>query len=500
MDEKIVIILLLNIIVYWRTLYYGYVGDDVERSQRKPCKDSNTCEEFKKVNMQACQPCKKPEFKNFIQRWHIQFMGIRHLNAMHAHFITLWIHTICCVAIYLCLGANNVSFLTAILFSINPINLQGSVWISGRPYVTSTFLTLLMIIPAFWFLGNYNSILPYLSTIPYYLTSFFSVNAWFAPLAFLFMPYWWMSFMIIIFLIICRRNRETIHRKIWETGPVKTTNREMRSIKPDKLIVFIKCYGYYFRICLFPYILGIDHKFMYGFGTNQTDTRLGYTINKDFWIGLICILLVPISYYFAPREVFWGLWWFTCNIAMWSNFLTIQQQISQRYCYLATVGMMFALSALIINYPILITAFIVFYLTRLWWSMPSYTDDYWAVEHCTIETKNFHYMWLMRSVKKFFSREFQGALYDILTAYKCKPYDFKVLYNISALSLITGNLPQAKQYLEIAKSNTYDEMEGEVLVPITALEKAIANAEEQIKTVGSGVPIKIDLAQVQVVK
>ena len=46
--------------------------------------------------------------------------------------------------IYLALGKNNLSFLTAILFSINPVNIQGSVWISGRNYVISSILTLAM--------------------------------------------------------------------------------------------------------------------------------------------------------------------------------------------------------------------------------------------------------------------------------------------------------------------------------------------------------------------
>ena len=460
--EKTGVIALINLIVYYRTLFYGYVGDDLERSQRT-----------------------EPVFKNWRHRWWIQFIGLRHTNSMVAHFITLWTHTICCALIYLALGCNNVSFLTALLFSINPINIQGSVWISGRNYVTSTILTLLMFIH------------PLVSIIPYYFTSFFAVNAWFAPLAFLWTPYWYLSLMIPLVFFFTKHNKSTLKRKLWETGGVKTTNAEMRAVKPDKLIIFLKCFGYYFRLCLFPYITGIDHKFMYGFGTNQTDNKKGYSLDKDFCIGLICAVMPFLAYFMGYRRVGWGLWWFAVNIAMWCNFITIQQQIGQRYVYLANVGMMFAVSSLIVNYPILISIVITAYMVRLWYIMPSYINDYWAVEHCVMENKNFHYIWIMRGVKKYFNKDFPGAMLDFMEAYKYKPYDFKVCYNIAALSLVLGNVPQSRQFITLAKENIYDEMEGEANNPIIGLEKVITEVEVTLK---SSPNFNLDLNRIMVVK
>ena len=75
---KLAMITGLNLIVYYKSLFFGYVGDDVERSERKT-----------------------PVFKNTFHRWWIQFIGLRHINSMVSHFISLWTHIICCWFIYL---------------------------------------------------------------------------------------------------------------------------------------------------------------------------------------------------------------------------------------------------------------------------------------------------------------------------------------------------------------------------------------------------------------
>lgn len=463
MINRIIYLLLLNLIVYFRTIYFGYVGDDMEVATHKR--------------------------ESYKTRWHWywgQFIGSCHRDTMSAHFITVLVHSVVCVTIYLVLGMNTVSFLAAALFAINPVNIQGSVWISGRNYATSSILTLLMFA------------CPILSVIPYYCTSFFAVNAWFAPLVFLWTPHWYWASMIPFVFLITKRNKAILHRKLWETvGGTKTTNTEMRAMKPDKLIIFTKTLGYYFRLCLVPWRLGIDHKFLYGFGTNKTDNEIGYRINGDFWIGVACGLTPFVAFFLGYRAIGWGLWWFCINIAMWCNFITIQQQISQRYTYLACIGLMYALANLIIAYPIIITVFLAGYLARLWYIMPSYINDYWAVEYCIVESKTFHYMWMMRAVKKYFAKDFQGAFYDLNEAYLWKPYDFKVLFNLSVVFLVLGNLGESRKFLQLARENVYDEMESEIGKEVKVVEEAQQNVEEQLK---KGPTVNIDLKKLMVVK
>jgi len=464
--EKALIIALVNLLLYFRTIYFGYVSDDVERSLRKQ------------------------EFKNRLHGWWLQFICMKHIHPQVAHFLTIITHTLCCISVYFGLktftGLDSVSFITALLFSVNPVNIQGSVWISGRNYVTATILCMLMLI------------FPPSVPVLYHATSYFAVNAWFFPLIFLFSKWWFMAFSIPVVWLLFKRNRKIMHVKIWDS-PVKTTNTEMRSPKPMKIIPFLKTVGYYTKLCIFPWVMGIDHAFLYGFGTNKTDNEKGYNLDMSLIIGIISVLLPFIAYFYGFKWCAWGLFFFLVNIAMWGNYVTIQQQISQRYAYLANVGMMFAIASLIVNYPIIVTIFLTAYIVRLWYHMPAYQDDWWVVEETVGESRSFHYPWVVRGMKKFSMKDFLGAMFDFQQAYKCKPYDFKVLYNLASTSLALGNVPQAEQFLKLAKENMYDEMETDKETPvIKALTEELESIKNQIAK--SQTSLQINLARVFAVK
>ena len=465
--ERIAIIAVLNLIFFYKTLSYGYVGDDVERAERK-----------------------EPIFKSNFHRWWIQFIGLRHLAPQVAHFISLVVHTICCVAIYLALGRNNISFLAAILFSIHPMNIQGSVWISGRNYVTASILSLGMI--AF----------PTFSWLFYMTTSHFAVNAWFAPLIFLGTKYWYMIGIIPLVWLIDRTNRATLHRKMWETGGLKTTNTEMRAVKLQKIIPYTKTFLYYITLGIFPHTIGIEHTYLRGFGTNKTDNDIGYKMNKIFWVGVLLLGILGFNFIrcmITGWTPFWfGLFWYFINISMWCNFVTYQQHITERYAYLANIGLVYSLASILINYPIAMGVFIVGYMVRLWYVMDMYRNDYWAVEYTIAESKNMYYMWLMRGVKKFCAKDYVGAIYDFNEAYNHKNYDLKVLYNIAVTSFVLGDTNRAKEFLGKAKENVYDELDEDVKPTFKGLEDYIKVVEEA-RAKGE-TQIQIDLSRLSVVK
>jgi tetratricopeptide (TPR) repeat protein len=183
---------------------------------------------------------------------------------------------------------------------------------------------------------------------------------------------------------------------------------------------------------------------------------------------------------------------------MWCNFVTYQQQIAERYTYLANIGMMYAIANLIINYPIVITVFLVAYLVRLWFVMDTYLSDYWAVEHTLMDMKKMHYMWLMRGVKKFMARDYPGALCDFNEAYQHKNYDLKILYNLSVCYFVLGDEVHAKEYLEKARVNIYDELEEAVKPSFDKLDGLI-KLVENAKAKGEKM-VQVDLSQIMVVK
>jgi hypothetical protein len=464
--EKIAIIGLINLLVYWKTIYYGWVGDDVERSEREQ------------------------KFKNIFHRWWLQFVGLKHRDQQVSHFITLLTHAVCCMTIYIALGHNNVSFLTAILFSVNPVNMQGSVWISGRNYVTASILALFMFI------------FPKLSWAFYMLTSRFAVNAWFAPLAFLGTSNWYYIGIIPLVWIVDKTNKHILHLKVNETAGIKTTNTEMKAVAVRKIMPFIKTYIYYLSLCLIPFNLGVEHTFLRGFGTNKTDNERGYRKSPLFWFGLIVFLSICSWSAWCIikgwNPICWGLFWFTINIAMWCNFITYQQQIAERYVYLANIGTMFALANIVIGYPVIATAFVVGYSVRLFYSMDIYKNDWWAVENTLKEFPRQYYMWLMRGVKKFMDSDHRGAIRDFHEAYLHKPYDLKVLFNLSSTYFILGDIFKAREFFNKAKENIYDELHDEVKPAFDQLESLIKQVEEAHAR--GEKQCQVDLSRVMVVK
>ena len=123
---QIATIVFLNIAVYAHSLKLGYVSDDVAGLSRK--------------------------FKSRRERIYNCIVSVPSGNKRIDHALNILAHTLVCVMMYLALGQNEVSFMAALLFSVNPTNNQGSVWISGRHYAWCAFFVLsaLWVIKSFW--------------------------------------------------------------------------------------------------------------------------------------------------------------------------------------------------------------------------------------------------------------------------------------------------------------------------------------------------------------
>ena len=458
--DSILLIILVNFIVYFRTLRYHYVSDDLVVSWKK-----------------------EPRVRNFVHGLWVQFWGHRYLNAQHAHLLTLLLHTFNCILIYTLFHNYPFALTAALLFSVNPVNMQGgAVWLSGKGYSVATTVTLLMFL------------FPCLAPIFYWCAPYLAPSAFFTPMGFIGTKWWFWIFLIPIFMKWGAMGK-IIHHKVYDQSN-KTVNTEMITIKPTKIIPFIKSFGYYFWLCLIPHKIGLYHKFLYGFGTNKIDNQKGYKIDKDFWIGLGIICGIGLHILFFHNIASWGLIWFSVNMAMWCNLKTIQQQIAERYCYLANVGTMLFLAQVIQHYSPLVIIFLSFYITRLWYVMPSYISDYWILEYNIHEEKQLHYPWVMRGVKKFGMMDFKGAFHDWCEAHQHKPYDFKVLYNLACASLVMGDFKNARKFYDEATKFKYDGIEEEINPLFKELEIEIIKAEQQAHT-GK---YQIDLNRVRVVK
>ena len=122
--ERIFILIILNLIVYFRLLRYGYIIDD------------------------NCIPQGKG--KNFLQTFWWQLTSRKYSNLQVEHLQRLAVHIINSCLIYIAFGKTDVSFLAALLFSVNPWGNQVPCWLNAIGYGMSCMLVLLMVIFKGW--------------------------------------------------------------------------------------------------------------------------------------------------------------------------------------------------------------------------------------------------------------------------------------------------------------------------------------------------------------
>jgi len=444
----IALIILVNLLFYLKTLKYQGICDDIPV---------------------FAQNIKIPGglWMKFWYHWH----GRKYTSYKLAHAITISIHTINCILIYIAFGMNYTSLLASLLFAVNPVNNQGSMWISGKGYSTNTMCALLM-----W-------MFPYFSIIPYCFGTYFcGPSLVFFPLVFLFTKYWYLSFLVIIGLL---REKDRIFNKKDPASKFNTeSNKELLSVKPRKLIIALKSYGYYFINALSARILGFYHNYLFLHGVCEAENKKSYIIDRYFFIGIF--LAGAVLY---TRDI--GLVWFTIVIAQWCNFISFNQTISNRYIYLGNVGLMYLVARILINFPILLGALLAYYITKLIFFTVFYKNEYWSIEYACIEQPDFFYEWQNRAVYCFHNKNYHGAIGNLNKANELRPKDWKVLYNTSQIYLLLGNMNSAKKYYEEATQCTIDGREEIINKLNKRLKSWIDEIENQAKTNNNQVQIDL---------
>lgn len=412
MLEKISIILLANIIFYAKSICFKYSSDDIPVFQNPP----PTRDKWEKIMF-----------------W---LDGRIRTNPQADHFLTILMHATVCVFIYLGFGKNDVSFLAALLFAFNPTTNQGSVWISGRSYVLAAIgMTGILAIPILGF--------------PFLLLAMYTNAGFIAPLTLigsnasgilLFLP--------LAFFINWRRFSGNVKNKM--THEMIT---EDKAIKPEKIVLALKTFGFYTTLCLFPFRNAFYHSYL------QSSSGCGrfkaYSVNdRFFWIGLTMAVSIVLYWILVPWNMvsFGLLWWCVC-IAPFSNFMRMSQEIAERYCYLPMVGLMFVLATMIISYPILIAIFLTAYAVRMWFLMDMYQDEYYLLEHSCILDPSSWFVWHVRAMKRWNSKSIQEAVILWVMAHRISPNEFKLNMNLATILATNNNKKEALEYLKKAEEN-----------------------------------------------
>lgn len=434
------LIIAVNVLFYWRALKFHLICDDIPVFN---------------------QPVEIPKGWWMFFWYHLH--GRKYTNTKFCHVLVLCIHTLNCLLIYWVFGHSQLSLLAALLFALNPTNNQSSIWISGKGYAMNLTCALLM-----WGF-------PLASPLIYlYGTYFQGPSLMFFPLMFLLTKHWYLAFLVILGLY---REYGRIFDKKNPASKFNTeSNKELLSVKPKKLIVAMKSLGYYAFNSVTALRLGFYHKYLFAFGVNQEDNKEAYRIDKYFWAGIVMVLITL----FSLRYTF-GLAWFCITLGMWLNFISFNQTITMRYIYIPNAGLMLVLATLLVEFPFLAIIVLTYYATRLSMFMFFYKNEYWSIEYSCIEQPKFFYPWQNRAVHCFQNQNYHGALGNMLKANELRPNDWKILYNLSQIYMMVGNINACKGFYEQAKKFVIDGREEQIGRLMERLGKWIAEIEELAK-------------------
>jgi hypothetical protein len=381
---------------FLRTIKYQYVSDDIPSAKREK------------------HPVK---WKHWL--WVLE--GHLKSNPEMDHFITMMIHGLVCALIYIAFGANDVSFLAAFLFMVNPANNQGSIWISGRSYVWPT-LGLLACLS-----------FPYLSPFLLLGVTFYNIG-FVTPILLCFSAHpWTVAFLPVAWLFHWKRFHKSVEAKV-----KMELFYEDRQIHPKKLILATKTFGFYITHALFPIKNTFYHEFLQSLAGSMS--HKGYTFCRFFWIGIISIISI-ITYIITHGldTISFGLIWWCICIFPFLNLMRIHQEIAERYMYMPTVGLMLSFAMLLNTSPILQSIFLTAYATKLWFWMPAYKDDFWLVEYSRLHCPGAWFAWHISAMKRWDAGSRHEAMVLWVMAKMISPKEFKVLFNLSTALRLAKN-------------------------------------------------------------
>jgi len=426
--------LVLCFLVYIPTLWNSYVVDDFVVYKTTPKEKPKN--KWKELWLQFLGSA----------YWNDQLEEGRQVTNKFAHATSILIHVVTCTLIYFAFRAiagNDVAYLAAILFALNPANSEVSIWLSGRWYGFVTIIALVC-----WLCPWTMAIL---ALIGLYLPRNL-VALTFFPLVFLTLPTTMSLFALYMI--------PNIYKCGWIFRPKDNpkfdsykANPEAMVIHPRKIIIFFKFLGYYFVNGLFAFQTATYHEYNSEFVSTKKGILKSYRADVYFFIGIMFVCLLIANFMYDYKVALLGLFWFFVTIGMWCNFVTTgQMHVGLRYSYLPNVGLMLFLAANVINYPYIAGGFIFWYLRQLLYTMVLYKNDWWHNTFQIISEPKFYYSWLMHGNMMFARGHFQAAFADYTEGTYYEPDNFKLHYNMSSACVALGNIEAAIRCLEKAKT------------------------------------------------
>lgn len=386
----------------------------------------------------------------------------------HDNIFRIFLYTVICVLIYLAFGANQISFWAAILFALNPVNNQISLWSNGRRYVVNIILVLLMMI------CMDHSLWP-VSLILYAMTMSFHVTAIFAPLA-LGNPWFSAVIPIVGWLAMPR-----IIKKINARNKI-IFDDDRRKFTPKRFVIIVKQYGHYFFKMLLPERCQMSYEKMYYWGITEKGNRDAYAFNREFWIGAFAFVLSVALWYIVPGAYKSYVVFMVLATLQWCAIIPVIQDMADRYCNLANVFMMFFVSYLVHTYlgiyalPVL-AALATYYFVNLKTVMLMYRNlghffeyhRYFTPALPAQKKELINHLLKENDVTAAYMLAREGLVYN--------PTEYIFLQQMAVCHFRIGEFVKAKEYVKKAMENYYIGQKEAQEKPLLELLKVLEHPE-----------------------
>lgn len=425
-------IIIINLALYLKTLRYKFVSDDFT-VWRNP-----------------------PPFKNAWHKAWLRFIGAAKLLSPSVHFVrangknfvavvkteefehllALLIHIAICIAIYFAFGGSQTAFIASMLYSVNPVNNQGTIWPGGRGYALPILSLLLAMC------------VPLASLILLYFCSWFTIG-FLAPLALVGSTKWYLlCWMPLIWFIHSRKYTTAIKLK----SSFESFDHD-KKMDISKVVIFFKTMGFYFILCIFPFRITFYHNQLQSMSGNDIMRNKARSLDRYFWAGISLFFGTLIYGVLNWGILGWSLLAFIITIIPFCNVVRANQEIAERFACMPNVFLTFAVATLISQYPILVAVFMTFYATRTYYTLNAYKDEYWITEFAIIEDPHAWWAWHCRAMKRWDTQSYKEALILWVMALMISPKEFKVLMNIATCLRLLKNDKEADEYLLRAEQN-----------------------------------------------
>jgi hypothetical protein len=370
------------------------------------------------------------------------------------HILSIVIFNLAILAAYPALSVllgERLALLTLLLFVVHPISTQAVAWISGIGY-SLAFLWLGLTLDLILYVKPNSLETSILVFVLFIILQYLMVNALMATATFciilLFLGY--PSYALISAVISLCLGINVIRKTHAERKKTFDSQNMGNSAKFNlrKLVTMVQTIGYYSYLTLMPYKMGLYH--VWGYHYNKELERF----NFRFLIGLfVCFVLLTLLI-FGPFPVQLAVLIYICIFAPFSNFITVQQFVAERYIFLPSLGTCILLSYYLGNtwaYPLLFGL----YLMKTWQHLPSYDNEIkfyqsniWNFPKSEVAYGNLGCVWL-RIGKTGTAMDCWHTSREINPDYDVPNYNIFSSYKATALArLANGDLMGAVEILK----------------------------------------------------